>query len=78
MCFSCICLFVFACVSFCHFSLPLGVGGWLRLDAVCDCGTPWTFLLTFIAQNLQNGQCSQDHVAHLCSLIRIYDLIMGL
>ena len=31
MCFSCICLFVcFVCVSFCHFSLPLGVGGWLR------------------------------------------------
>ena len=27
MCFSCICLFV--CVSFCHFSLPLGVEGWL-------------------------------------------------
>ena len=38
-------LFVcFVRVSFCHFSLPLGVGG---LAAVCDCGTPWTFLLTF-------------------------------
>ena len=71
-----VCLFLHVLV--CHFSLPLGVGGWLRLDAVCDCGTPWTFLLTFIAQNLQNGQCSQDHVAHLCSRIRIYDLIMGL
>ena len=31
----------FVCVSFCHFSLPLGVGG---LAVVCDCGTPWTFL----------------------------------
>ena len=35
-------LFVcFVRVSFCHFSLPLGVG---VLAAVCDCGTPWTFL----------------------------------
>ena len=26
-------LFVcFVCVSFCHFSLPLGVGGWLRFE----------------------------------------------
>ena len=29
-------------ISFCHFSLLPGVGG---LAAVCDCGTPWTFLL---------------------------------
>ena len=39
-------LFVcFIRVSFCHLSLSLGVGG---LAAVCDCGTPWTFLLTFL------------------------------
>ena len=70
MCFACIYLFVFACVSL--FSLPLGVEGWLRLAAVCDCGTLWTFLLTFMAQNLQNGQCSQDHVAHhRCSVTQI-------
>ena len=31
----------------------------------CCCGTPWTFLLTFIAQKLQSGQCPHDHVAHL-------------
>ena len=38
-------LFVcFVRASFCHFSLPLGVRG---LAAVCDYGTPWTFLLTF-------------------------------
>ena len=34
----------FALVWFCTFPLPLGV--WERA-AVCDCGTPWTFLLTF-------------------------------
>ena len=30
MCFSCICFVCFAGVSFCPFSLPLGVRGWLR------------------------------------------------
>ena len=34
-------------VSFCHLSLPLDAGG---LAAVCDCGTPWTFLLTFLSK----------------------------
>ena len=39
-------LFVyFARVNFCPFSLPLGVG----LAAACDCGTPWTILLTFFS-----------------------------
>ena len=33
VCFSCICLFVLY-VSFCHFSLPLGVGVWLRFVIV--------------------------------------------
>ena len=32
-------------VVFCHFSLPLGVGGFA---AVSGCGTHWTFLLTFL------------------------------
>ena len=50
MCFSCICLFVLYVLVFCHFSLPLGVGG---LAAVCDYGTPWTFLLTFFFTNIQ-------------------------
>ena len=37
-------LFVcFARVCFCPNFLPLGRG----LAAVCDCGTQWTFLLTF-------------------------------
>ena len=32
----------FTCVNFCHFTL------WCQgLAAACDCGTPWTFLLTF-------------------------------
>ena len=35
MCFSYICLFVcFVRVIFSHFSLPLGVGGWLRFVIV--------------------------------------------
>ena len=37
MCFSCIfscCCCCFACVVFCPFSLPLGVGGWLRFVIV--------------------------------------------
>ena len=33
----------FALVWFCLFPLPFGV--WE--GAVCDCGTPWTFLLPF-------------------------------
>ena len=40
--------FSFVCfvrVSFCHFSLPLGVGGWLRFVIV----TPWTFPLTIFS-----------------------------
>ena len=39
----------FALVWFCLFSLPLGVleGLFLWVSAVCDCGTPWTFLLPF-------------------------------
>ena len=32
----------FALVWFCLFPLPIGV--WIGV-AVCDCGTPWTFLL---------------------------------
>ena len=43
-------LFVcFVRVSFCHFSLPLPRG----LAAVCNCGTPRTFLLTFLKDSNQ-------------------------
>ena len=42
VCASCACV-CFVRVGFCQFSLPLSSG----LAAVCDCGTPWTFLLTF-------------------------------
>ena len=34
----------FVLVWICRFSLPLGG---LGRAAVCDCGTPWTFLLPF-------------------------------
>ena len=40
----------FVLVWVCRFSLPLGVwggGGGGGGAAVCDCGTPWTFLLLF-------------------------------
>ena len=33
-------------ISFCHFSLSLGVGCWLRFG----CGTPWAFLLTSLQE----------------------------
>ena len=56
-----VCLF-FACVSFCSFSLPLGVG----VAAVCDCGTTWTFLLTFIAQNHQMASAPKI-MLHICA-----------
>ena len=35
----------FVLVLICQFPLPLGV--W-EGAAVCDCGTPWTFLLPFL------------------------------
>ena len=34
----------FARVCLCPFSLPLGCRG---MAAVCDCGIPWTLLLSF-------------------------------
>ena len=34
---------LFVLVWFCLFPLPLGLGR----AVVCDCGTPWTFLLPF-------------------------------
>ena len=44
VCFSCICLFVLYVLVFVIFLFLLVSGlGW-----VCDCGTPWTFLLTFL------------------------------
>ena len=38
----------FALVWFCLFPLPVGV--W---EALCDCGTPWTFLLPFFFNNFR-------------------------
>ena len=47
-------LFVyFVRVSFCHFSLPLGVGGWLRFVIVALPGLfYYLFLLNIIFENL--------------------------
>ena len=45
MCFSCFCLFVLYMLVF----LSFFSSSWCRgLAEVCDCGTPWTFLLTFL------------------------------
>ena len=47
--FSCICLFVFYGLVFVIFS-----SSWCRgLTVVCDCGTPWTFLLTVLKDSNQ-------------------------
>ena len=44
VCFSCISLFVLYVLILSFFS-----SSWCRgLAAVCDCGTPWSFLLTFL------------------------------
>ena len=49
MCFSCICLFVLYGLVFVIFS-----SSWCRgLAVVCDCGTPWTFLLTVLKDSNQ-------------------------
>ena len=48
MCFSCSCLFVLYVLGFVLFLFLLVSG----LAAVCDCGTPWTFLLTFFMLSL--------------------------
>ena len=39
----------FVLVWICRFPLPLGVWG----AAVCDCGTPWAFLLPFLTQAVE-------------------------
>ena len=38
----------FVLVWICRFPLPLGVWEGLGRAVVCDCGTPWTFLLPFL------------------------------
>ena len=49
MCFSCICLFVLYGLGFVIF-----FSSWCRgLAVVCDCGTPWTFLLTVLKDSNQ-------------------------
>ena len=42
-CFSCVCS-IYACLDLSVSSSSWGLGG----TAVCDCGTPWTFLLPFV------------------------------
>ena len=49
MCCSCICLFILYGLDFVIFS-----SSWCRgLAMVCDCGTPWTFLLTVLKDSNQ-------------------------
>ena len=49
VCFSCICLFVLYGLVFVIFSSSWCLG----LAVVCDCGTPWTFLLTVLKASNQ-------------------------
>ena len=56
MCFWCICLFVLYVLVFVIFLFLLDRG----LAAVCDCDTPWTFLLTFLKDSNQTiGKTSE-------------------
>ena len=51
MCFSCICLFILHALM-----VVLSTSSWCQgLAAASDCGTPWTFLLTFwmFSQNIR-------------------------
>ena len=63
MCFPCICLFVFSSVSFCLFSLSRG------LAAVCDCDTPWTFLVTFFLLYLHGMFCTLSMCMRRCYIL---------
>ena len=62
MCFSCICLFVLYVLVFVLFSFS-----WCRgLAAVCDCGTLWTFLLTFFFKLISwNTFLSSPHLCFI-------------
>ena len=66
-------LFVYSArVDFCPFSLPQA--------AACDCGIPWTFLLTFYNSKVKKGHYSATAnpennlgplIFHACSIYRI-------
>ena len=55
MCFSCICLFVVVFFYFLYWLVFVIFSfSWcLGLAVVCDCGTPWTFLLTVLKDSNQ-------------------------
>ena len=56
MCVSCIYLFVLHMLVFVLFS-----SSWCQgLAAVCDYGTPWTFLLTFLTTTIEGSLMSQQ------------------
>ena len=82
-----LCLFMLHALSSVLFSLPLCAKG---LAAACDCGTPWTFLLTYLhSQNTvisifyilwrfsisQNGALWQSIVATLVLPKELYDIV---
>ena len=55
----------FALVWFCLFPLPLCVWDGLRL---CDCSTPWTFLLPFLSFMKKNSSRKIHCLAQSCDL----------
>ena len=67
MCFSCICLFILYVVVFVIF-LTLLVSG---LAAVCDRGTPWTFLLTFFQSPASQVRIGKTDICKCCFTLRL-------
>ena len=68
--FVCLLLFFCACMFLSFFS-----SSWCRgLSAVCDCGTPWTFLLTFL--QLKICKTMNKLEAKLCFLLLLFYFIL--
>ena len=63
MCFSCICLFTLI--------LSFFASSWCRgLAAACDCGTPYSFLLTFF--DISDGQYSEK-----CTMTKLVNSLIS-
>ena len=70
MCFSCICLFVLYGLVFVIFS-----SSWSRgLAVVCDCGTPWTFLLTVLKDSNQTIGKTTEFISFKYEHCKLYSV----
>ena len=71
MCFSCTCLFVLYGLVFVIFS-----SSWCRgLAVVCDCGTPWTFLLTVLKDSNQTIGKTTEFIFFKYEHCKLYSLL---